>query len=397
MKNKKVLAGAIGIISIIIAVIAFVATRPTTIDLNDYLLDPVYSGLDGEGTVSISFDDELSMVLSEKMDGAEAETDDITWDDLDEALTVWDLIECPAEIVITPNEELSNGDTITVSYVYDNELFEEYGIKLKGADKTFTVEGLQEPIEIDAFDSSVFNVSDDEQGIHLDFTGASPEADLTIRNDLPNDNDWSYITYESDAQGDIKKGDKITITATLMDELVEEGYVLKEDSTTIECENVAEYITSLEDIDNDTWSKIESQCNDIKKAQIDQTDWWVDFNNGSSCPGEISNFKYTKAHLLSLKPGSETWNHNENVLKIEFQLDCNEIVNVLNSYQETHTGVTGIFELSNIIKNKDGEIEFNVSDIKLVRGYENEDSMLQDEINAEADYYTHTEKNLNWN
>lgn len=416
LKNRKFVFGISAGIIIIIAITIFAVTRPKTIDLNAYLNEPEYSGLDGEGEVYFSFNNDLETDLenalkeSGKLPSADWD-DESSWDALDIAIDAYDLILDPAQIVISQDTGLSNGDKITVSYKYDEDAFKEYGIRLKGNDKEFTVEGLQEAIVIDAFSSNVFNVSDDSKGIHIDFTGVSPNAKVNIRKDLPSDNQLSMVDYEADDVDGVEKGDKVTITASLPDDMIDDGYKLKEESTTVICDNVSEYITSLDDIDEETWDKIKSQCDDIKKSVIDQNDWWVTLDgNDNEQIGKTSNYKYTKAYLLSVKPGLEDeselddgwgmddeWDLDNNVLKIEFQIDCGELWSFGDSTEESYTGLTGVYSISNIVKNTSGEIELNVTDIRLVDyGYENEDSMILEEIDANADNYTHTEKELDW-
>lgn len=307
-KNRKVIGIAAVAAVLIVGCLIYFLTKPTTIRLAEYLEAPTYSGLDGEGTVTVNFTDELGKVLEKEiMDSADLpkNEDDYSLEDLDTAIVIYDLIATPAEIHVSPDEGLSNGDQITVSFSYDNEVFKEYGIKLEGKEVTYDVEGLQEAITLDAFASDVFNVPEDKEGIHVEFGDVSPNATLDIRNDLPSGHELYDVSYTAEQTYGIRKGDEIKITAELSESMIEEGYVLKEESTTVTCDKVSEYIDSLDDIDAETWTMIREQCDDLKKAMVDQGEWWIDTAEyGRVRAFEVNNYRYKKAYLLS---GKKEW------------------------------------------------------------------------------------------
>lgn len=89
------------------------------------------------------------------------------------------------------------------------------------------------------------------------------------------------------------------------------------------------------------------------------------------------------------------WAEN-NRLVIEFLTDGAKLVDFWNEYTTKKT-LVGIYTISDLIKRPDGKIDFNLADISLGSyGYENESSMLHEEINPDADAFDISEKELDW-
>lgn len=102
---------------------------------------------------------------------------------------------------------------MTLSVSCDKEIAKDCGIKINGElKKTYEVEGLTERIELDAFDNPFFNTED---GIEISYSGRDPFGRILIENHLSRSEPLSKVIYKADKTENIKKGDKITITAEL--------------------------------------------------------------------------------------------------------------------------------------------------------------------------------------
>ena len=71
---------------------------------------------------------------------------------------------------------------------------------------------------------------------------------------MPPDNILSQVVYSvtSENGGHVKKGDQVEITAVLPFQLTEQGYVLTSEVKEVTCQKAAAYLTSLDEIDENT-------------------------------------------------------------------------------------------------------------------------------------------------
>ena len=146
LKRKRILwACVIGIIALLL-IIAGVNNKNTTIDMNDYVTVE-FEGTDGEGTASAVFDvdaftqdygDQIRFIGSDDSRENLEEPDD---GDSDGALFVANCIN----VEVDPAEDLSNGDTVTLSWDNDNDTASLYfHIAPDCEDQEFEVEGLDD-------------------------------------------------------------------------------------------------------------------------------------------------------------------------------------------------------------------------------------------------------------
>ena len=122
LKRKRILwACVIGIIALLL-IIAGVNNKNTTIDMNDYVTVE-FEGTDGEGTASAVFDvdaftqdygDQIRFIGS---DDSRNNLEEPGEGDSDGALFVANCIHAEVD----PAEDLSNGDTVTLSWDNDDD------------------------------------------------------------------------------------------------------------------------------------------------------------------------------------------------------------------------------------------------------------------------------------
>ena len=146
LKRKRILwACVIGIIALLL-IIAGVNNKNTTIDMNDYVTVE-FEGTDGEGTASAVFDvdaftqdygDQIRFIGSDDSRENLEEPDD---GDSDGALFVANCIN----VEVDPAEDLSNGDTVTLSWDNDDDTASLYfHVAPDCEDQEFEVEGLDD-------------------------------------------------------------------------------------------------------------------------------------------------------------------------------------------------------------------------------------------------------------
>lgn len=357
-----------------------------------------FSGIDGKGTAVAHFDD---TVLAEAL-GYDEDIENL--EDLGKAIVAEEALLNSYEYKLDKTEGFSNGDKVKVTVKYNNEKAKKAKVKFVGEkEKEFEVTGLAEKIELDAFAPDIFNTGK-EEGVVVEFSGTSPNADIQIRNLLSDDNPLSKATYTCDRYGDIKKGDSVEIKVTLPYDYEEQGYVLKEESTTITCDKVAEYIISLDDIDKKTWDKIKTQYNDIKKAKIDtetEDGFYVNTDgygrDSLHYSNTVSNFKYGKAYLITLKDGIEKeYDRYNNYLILSFTIDATKGTSGWSPLNDNYKGICGYMYITDLIKDKDGNVNFSIDMLKIGECYISEDTFVNKEITPTLDQYTMTEKDLNW-
>lgn len=251
----------------------------TEIDLMDYVTVS-FSGVNGQGTAVCNVDTVgLEQDLVGDKDG------EISLDEL-EKLGWITQFESTLSYQLDQETGLSNGDQVTVSVTCDEDFAKENKVKVSEGKKEFQVEGLKEPVEVDAFAEDIF---DTDSGVVLEYTGTAPEASLEIANQCAEE-PASLITYTADKTEGIRNGDEITITAELSAEAAKEGYVLKESVKTVKVEGLNSYVESLSQINETDRAEFLGRLENTFLAEIengfvefqDSQGVCVDMNKNSS-------------------------------------------------------------------------------------------------------------------
>ncbi len=239
----------------------------SAISLMDYVTVE-FSGVDGNGTATLSVDQ-----VKMEQDMAGDDDGDISKEELDK-IAKFTEFEFSINYELDKTEGLSNGDTVKVTVTYDEDLQKESGVKVKGdTTKEFKVEGLKEPVEVDAFDSSVWNT---DNGVKVAFEGTAPFAELSIENNCESSVPQSYVEYTADKTSDLKNGDTVTITASLKDGAEDEGYVLKETESTLTVEGLDSYVTDISMLSVEDVKTLEDQLKqEISNTYGDMFDFYT--------------------------------------------------------------------------------------------------------------------------
>lgn len=148
MRRKKLRSAITGTL-LILMVVALSGCGKKEIDVMEGI-EVEFSGVDGYGTARIADEyvfEEAALEaagLAEKMD---SDFDDEAIGTLQGVYT----IEEAVKYEVSPSENLSNGDVVTVTASINNESVEDFKIHFTGSEKKFTVEGLNEVEQIDLF------------------------------------------------------------------------------------------------------------------------------------------------------------------------------------------------------------------------------------------------------
>jgi len=157
---------------------------------------------------------------------------------------------------VTPDSNLSNGDTVTVTVNIDSAA-DDYAFKLKSKDITVTVNGLEEVDEFDPFE----NVS-------VTFEGTAPKGRAVINVEHSD----RTILYELDKIGELSNGDVVTLVASPRGDMNsyanEYGKVFSCTEKTYIVDGLSYYADSVDDIAPDMKDKMLRQAEDSIKASF---------------------------------------------------------------------------------------------------------------------------------
>lgn len=236
-----------------------------------------FNGANGHGTANII--DEYTWEISALEAAGLSDSDDL------HALFA---IECAVTYKITPNENLSNGDEVTITAVVDNDSVEKYNICFSANEKKVIVEGLKEVEEVDLF-----------TGVNVEFSGLGPYINASLENssNLP-----FYVNYTLDKDAGLDIGDVIKVTAEYNEEkLLQDGYIAKystKEFTVPECDR---YASTISEIPNDIIDKMNKQHDDAFRAYA-ASHW--------SYPDSLMSIDYIGGYFLTPKKGMDAWDKN---------------------------------------------------------------------------------------
>lgn len=228
-------------------------------------LEVTFEGYDGNGTVEI---DDMS-------------TDDFHYN-----------------VYFTADKEdgLSNGDKIKVTANVSDSILNNYNYYLKETEKEYTVAGLEEMQTLDLFSD-----------LTVEYSGTSPYAKLSLRDDSDNEFINYYVSYEADKREKLKNGDVITVTASVNEDYAANyGYTIGETTKQYTVEDLDEYVGSYSDITEDILEKMETQAEDAIDSWVSDQEKWNEYRNL-----KIGKPKLYGSCFLKLKDGlTYGWGYN---------------------------------------------------------------------------------------
>lgn len=294
-----------------------------------------FNGVDGYGTATIA--DEF--VWEDAALEAAGITDALDSDNDSEAINALKgvfVIESAVEYEISPKDNLSNGDIVTVTVKVDNESVEDYDIEFTGVEKKFTVAGLKEVEEIDLF-----------EGVEVKFEGFAPYVKATLS--TQNANNVVSVNYTIDKNQNLTVGDTVVVTAEFDEEnLLQQGYMAMGNTKEYVLSECDRYVMELADIPQETVNKMNKQFEDAIHAHVANN--WEDKDS-------LESIEFIGAYLLTEKEG--VGSSTKNVYCGVYRL------NVDNGEKFSYYSYC---QFKNIIILKDGTCSLDLSQYKMPSG-----------------------------
>lgn len=321
-----------------------------TINLNDYV-KVEYKGLNTRGEAYLDEEALKEGVESVIYENAKKDTD------INASLKK---VMSACRFELNKEENLSNGDTVTVTAKINNELCKSEKIKLEFTEYTDTVNGLKEvPIYTD---KDLFSA------VKVIFDGISPEISVILdRNDVDDPYLNQMYYYIDGARSELKAGDEITVVCDAHDTnnyLVDKNATLEKKYVV---ENVAEYINSVDQVTEDVLNAgIEVTVDKMKAVMYGRGSFGNVYNHDEKSYNNyvaenIEQIECVKALLLTPKEGRTVREKNYIIYVYEFDFTSSNRNGFSRPTETFPDSVFGIITKSNYI-NVDGSVEKPIYD-----------------------------------
>jgi hypothetical protein len=232
IKNKPVFRlGALAAAACVLLCSCAGSTK--TVDATPFVR-AAYYGEDGSGKAVLTVDQPglLSAVYAAMALSATPETGS------DAAIRAAKIVAA-LSVSVTPEEALSNGDSVTVSGTVDEDALSGLGIGLSFTPHTDTVDGLEDTQQIDPF-----------ANITVSWEGYAPDITMSITQQNSTDVPWSWISYLTSGNTGLSAGSTVTVTATAETATLERlGYRLSRTEQEYTVPDVGSYLTDWDSLD----------------------------------------------------------------------------------------------------------------------------------------------------
>ncbi|MBP5463163.1 MAG: hypothetical protein J6Y20_13720 [Lachnospiraceae bacterium] len=287
-----------------------------------------YSGFNGMGVANCSIDyetlyslqREVSAKLTEQQ-GSNAKDSEENYD-LDVAGSV-DVSRLFSSIsfLATPEQDLSNGDTITVKVLYNESEAAKLGLAIEKPEFTQIVSGLKVLKSIDAFD-----------GFTVHFSGSEEKAQIILDNSGCSDFVRNYVLFDYDRNQTVyRNGEKFTVKACWGDNLRngDDVYVLASETKEFTIDGLNMYPTKLEGLDiqpivKNAWDEISGAISEYLYVTIPGNGWSDYAFNGRKMDGdsvEVSNYNIRCEKVFFMEPKENRDVHSKIILIFHLQYD----------------------------------------------------------------------------
>ncbi|MDE5679927.1 MAG: hypothetical protein K2I01_05785 [Lachnospiraceae bacterium] len=283
----KKIKGFILLGMIALAMFALTGCGKTTVNLNKYITIEC-AGYDSLGTASFSFDYEaFEKDYSGKIKLSSKDSNEMKLLGL---LSGGSSAELLLDVCVSQNldqaRNLSNGDTITLTWNCEDEMASEYfNCKLDYSDIEYKVTGLTEVGKFNPFDYVEVSFSETEPYII---------ATITQNYDQP---EMQYIRFTADKEHNLCNGDIVTVTASIsgsVDTFVENyGVVISETERTYTVEGLPHYATGVAEIPSDVMDAMSAKGEEVFRAYV---------ANSWNKPENLISVTYIGNYFLTAKP-----------------------------------------------------------------------------------------------
>ena len=249
------------------------------------------------------------------------------------------MIENAVSYEVTPKENLSNGDEVTVKASIDQTILENYDIELVAdSERKFTVENLSELSTVDLFEN-----------IDVKYQGIAPDVTATLVDANP-DYYVGVQRYTINKTSNLNIGDIITVTAEYdKNRLSQAGYIAESDTKEFVVPETDKYVMSISEIPDEVIQKMNKQFEDAIYAQVANA--WKE-------KASLVDAKYVGCYLLTAKEGMSVW--NKNLFYSIYKIDVVNSENEFSYY--TYCSFKDIMVL------KDGTCSVDITDYNMPTG-----------------------------
>lgn len=366
-----------------------------TVDFLQYA-DVTFDGLNGQATATVNVD--YNKIGTDVFGKGKSQTD------MDEARTETAMMgEVNYEVM--PSENLSNGDTVTLSVEVSDYFQKENKVTAKAASKEITVSGLKEPEMVDPFDESMFATvfsGDTETGkVTFKITGTLPDLTFSLTNGASSDSPYSMLNYymdDTDKSKDYSEDDTVTLHVQVkaLTNFSEE-YALSRDTIEIPVKGAAKYIRSADEVTTEVLDVIKpiaaARLEDSSSYNVDRTSVFdADQNEVAFARTNIGEPRWLNTgYLISWKDGEENFSKEYNDLFIPYEVDYEK-----DGSDETGTAVLG-FWIKNVIIDENGEVDVDGHAYSItMTAYDSLEAFKKNEVDRHSNEYDIYEFPVNW-
>lgn len=275
-KNGKkaigiIAAGVVVLAAAVFCLIYFTRIRRVPVNLRKYV-SVNYSGSDTAGTAEVQFDDEK---FNKDLEGrlhltseGKKEYNSVaglfgTKGNGDNAAALLVSMIDSYSFEVSPDEGLSNGDEVKVTFEGDKNSLEKYvRVNLKWEDYSEKVSGLAEVQEFDPFED-----------LKVTFSGVSGSGSVETEQ-TSDDPVYNSVYYSCDPSYNLKNGDKVTISIGDDDDYLIQNYGMKPVQTekAYTVSGLDEYATSADQISDDGLNAMNQKASEDLQSAISQSD-----------------------------------------------------------------------------------------------------------------------------
>lgn len=366
-----------------------------TVDFLQYA-DVTFDGINGQATATVNVD--YSKIGTDVFDKGKSQTD------MDEARTEAAMMG-EVNYEVTPSENLSNGDTVTLSVEISDYFQKEYKVTAKAASKEITVSGLQEPEMVDPFDDSIFTTIFSEHAeegkVSFEIIGTIPELRLNLINDAPKDSPLKKLQYYVDDFGKyVEYHEDDTIALHVKPSAPQDfakKYALTRDTIEIPVKGAPKYIRSVDEVTTEVLDVIKpiaaARLEDSSSYNVDRTSVFdADQNEVAFARTNIGEPRWLNTgYLISWKDGEENFSKEYNDLFVPYEVDYEK-----DGSDETGTAVLG-FWIKNVIIDENGEVDVDGHAYSItMTAYDSLEAFKKNEVDRHSNEYDIYEFPVNW-
>jgi hypothetical protein len=362
--------------------------------------DVTFDGINGQATATVNVD--YNKIGTDVFDKGKTQTD------MDEARTETAMMG-EVNYEVTPSENLSNGDTVTLSVEISDYFQKEYKVTAKAASKEITVSGLQEPEMVDPFDDSIFTTifseNPEEGKVSFEIIGTIPELRLNLINDAPEDSPLKNLQYyvdDFDTYKEYSEDDTIALhVKPKAPQDFAKKYALTHDTIEIPVKGAPKYIRSVDEVTQDVLDAVKpiavarledsagSDYNVHKESVFD-----ADHNEIGFSRENVGEPRWVDVgYMISWRSGEGERNYSSeyNDLFIPYEVEY-----IDDKTEETGTAVLG-FWIKNVIIDENGEVDVDGHAYSItMTAYDSLEAFKKNEVDRYSNEYDIYEFPVNW-